>query len=124
MARGESGMIIKPFQSPPGFDVFCFFLFFLFPALSKLFRTCQVSPETPPSSCGRGGWWLSKGVAANRIPARTVKPGVQLGGALWPWIPLILVLLLLFLLALPPPVLTFSYILVFTSWTSAKVPQL
>ena len=29
MARGESEMIIKPFQSPPGFDVFCFVFFLL-----------------------------------------------------------------------------------------------
>ena len=51
-----------------------------------------------------------------------MKPGVQLGGALWPLILLILVLLLLFLLALPSSVLTYSYILVFTSWTSADDP--
>lgn len=125
MASGESGMIIKPSNRFLVLVCFAFTSFCLwFPALSNLFRPCQVSPETPQSSHGRGGWGLSKGVAADRIPGRTVNPGVQLEGALWPLFPLILGLLLPFLLALPSPVLTCSSILVFTSWPSAEVPQL
>ena len=103
----------------------CFVSFSFFCFLhSQSFLGHARSPLRLPSPHVGGVDGLSKGVAANWIRARTVKPGVQLEGALWPWIPLILILLLLFLLALPRPVLTYSYLLVFTPWTSAKVPQL